>query len=217
VPVLEPVPFALELNAPHSSSSFLVAPKLPAPVVEVRAPNVAEVDAAGELHMLFDGVAAEVDAPQVGSLVVTVEVAGAGVAQALLPNEKAETAGLVGEGENELVALIGDWVTGAEGVGEKSKRSSRPELAEAVGVGFLLVAMLELEDPKKPAVDAGDIWGPAEDFIIPAVRLANGDGFGGGGAVGWVDMEVVVGCDPNPNPLKASLNSPRPAEGVCNC
>lgn len=180
-------------------------------------PNMAGVDVVGELHMLFDGVAVGVDVPQAGSLVVTVEVAGAGVAQALLPNEKAETAGLVAAGENELVALTGDWVTGAEGVDEKSKRSSRPERAETVGVGFLPAAVLELGDPKKPPVDVGDIWEPAEDFIIPAVRLANGDSFGGGGAVGWVDMEVVVGCDPNPNPPKASLSSPRPEEGVCNC
>src|SRR5437868_4264206 len=104
--------------------------------------------------MLFDEVAAEVDAPQAGSLVVTVEVVGAGNAQALLSNEKAE-AGLVVAGENELVVLIGSWATGAEGVVEKPKRSSRPELAEAGGAGFLLVAMLELEDPKKPPVDAG--------------------------------------------------------------
>jgi len=116
---------------------------------------VAGVDAAGELHTLFDGDVVEVDAPQAGSLVVTVEVAGAGVAQALLLNEKAETAGLVAAGENELVALIGDW--GAEGVDEKSKRSSRPERAEGVDVGFIPAAVLELEDPKKPPVDVGDI------------------------------------------------------------
>jgi hypothetical protein len=108
--------------------------------------------------MLFDGVAAEADAPQAGSLEVIVEVVGAGDAQALLSNEKAESAGLVVVGENELAALAGGgWAIGAEGVDEKSKRSSRPELVEAVGADFLLVALLEMEDPKKPPVDAGDI------------------------------------------------------------